>query len=226
MTTPVRLLVVDDDPQMRARLHQAFSAAAGIDVLAWAASAAQARQLLFAHRPDVLLVEPDLPDASGIGIIRRARAMHPGCDIMVVSGSGDPCRVLASIKAGAMGYLLKDDRGEDFVARIGELRRGGSPISPPIARQLLKRLQRSHSTTAPAADRLPLSKREADVLNLLAHGFTYHQIADLLGISPHTVRTYVRRLYVKLRVTSQGEAIYEAQRLQLLPRQGTDAAGD
>ena len=216
MTAAVRLLVVEDDPQMRERFERAFAASPQVTVLGWAATAAHAMTLLGEFTPDVLLVDLGLPDASGITVIRRAKAMHPACDIMVVSVFGDQRNVLASIEAGATGYLLKDDTAEDFVTRILELREGGSPITPIIARQLLMRLQPPQAE--PRDPTTSLSDREHEVLNLLAKGFAYQEIADLLGISTHTVRTYVRRLYEKLQVTSRGQAVFEAQRMHLLPK--------
>ncbi|WP_211315737.1 response regulator [Isoalcanivorax indicus] len=217
------IIVVEDDPQMRARFDAALTSPeaerAGVRVLAWAATAADALAALARHRPEVVLVDLGLPDASGITVIREARRRHPECDIMVISIFGDQRNVLASIEAGATGYLLKDDTDEDYVARIQELRAGGSPITPIIARQLLRKLQPAPSSavgvTDPAAPSL-LSPRESEVLNLLARGFAYQEIALLLGVSPHTIGTYVKRLYEKLQVRSRGEAIYEAQCMGLL----------
>jgi DNA-binding NarL/FixJ family response regulator len=215
MGDAIRLMVVEDDPQMQSRFERAFGSSPAVKVVAWSATAAQALQLLEEVTPDVLLVDLGLPDASGITVIRRAKTMHPVCDIMVVSVFGDQRNVLASIEAGATGYLLKDDTAEDFVSRIQELREGGSPITPIIARQLLMRLQPQQPEEGDPAT--ALSDREREVLNLLSKGFAYQEIADLLGISPHTVRTYVRRLYEKLQVTSRGQAVFEAQRMRLIP---------
>lgn len=215
MSDAIRLMVVEDDPQMQSRFQRAFEASSAVVVVAWAATAADALALLDETTPDVLLVDLGLPDASGITVIRRAKTLHPCCEIMVVSVFGDQRNVLASIEAGASGYLLKDDTADDFVERIIELRDGGSPITPIIARQLLVRLQ--PPTPGPEDPTTSLSDREREVLNLLAKGFAYQEIAELLGISTHTVRTYVRRLYEKLQVTSRGQAVFEAQRMHLLP---------
>ncbi|WP_029891367.1 response regulator transcription factor [Polycyclovorans algicola] len=215
MSDAIRLMVVEDDPQMQSRFQRAFEASSAVAVVAWAATAADALALLDETTPDVLLVDLGLPDASGITVIRRAKTLHPCCEIMVVSVFGDQRNVLASIEAGASGYLLKDDTADDFVERIIELRDGGSPITPIIARQLLVRLQ--PPTPGPEDPTTSLSDREREVLNLLAKGFAYQEIAELLGISTHTVRTYVRRLYEKLQVTSRGQAVFEAQRMHLLP---------
>ncbi|MBZ2188475.1 response regulator transcription factor [Alcanivorax sp. JB21] len=223
MDISLGIIVVEDDPRMRERFEATLTSpaarSAGVTVLAWAATAAEALRQLARHTPDVVLVDLGLPDASGITVIQEARRRHPACDIMVISIFADQRNVLASIEAGATGYLLKDDTDEDYVARILELRAGGSPITPIIARQLLLKLQPtvppSSGTADPAAASL-LSPRESEVLNLLARGFAYQEIAQLLGVSPHTIGTYVKRIYEKLQVRSRGEAIYEAQCMGLL----------
>lgn len=213
---PVALIVVEDDPRMRERLDEAFVQSESVRVLAWAATAAQGIAALEAQAPDVLLVDLGLPDASGITVIARAHALYPDCDIMVVTVFGDQRNVLASIEAGATGYLLKDDSNTDYVGSILDLRAGGSPITPIIARQLLQRLQPPPGGTEEEDATSILSPRENEVLNLLSRGFSYQEIARLLEVSPHTVGTYVKRLYEKLQVRSRGEAVFEAQRMGLL----------
>jgi len=167
----------------------------------------------------VLLVDLDLPGGNGIELIRHAAHVRPQCEVMVISVFGDEQHVMASIEAGATGYLLKDDLALDLPSQLRSLRAGGSPISPIIARRLLMRL-------APAAghlaselaqlsdeDAVALSEQESRVLHLAAKGFTFDEIAQFLQVSPHTVMTYVKRVYRKLHVRSKVEAIYEARRL-------------
>lgn len=201
---------------MRDRLQAAFADSDAIAVAEWAATAAQGITAVEAQAPDVLLVDLGLPDASGITVIERAHKLHPECDIMVVTVFGDQRNVLSSIEAGATGYLLKDDSDTDYVASILNLRAGGSPITPIIARQLLQRLQPPANGAPDEAAASILSPRENEVLNLLSRGFAYQEIARLLEVSPHTVGTYVKRLYEKLQVRSRGEAVFEAQRMGLL----------
>ena len=217
MTGKISLVVVEDDPRMRDRLQAAFADSEAITVSEWAATAAQGIAAVEARAPDVLLVDLGLPDASGITVIERAHQLHADCDIMVVTVFGDQRNVLASIEAGATGYLLKDESDTDYVASILNLRAGGSPITPIIARQLLQRLQppdNGANNDEMAAS--ILSPRENEVLNLLSRGFAYQEIARLLEVSPHTVGTYVKRLYEKLQVRSRGEAVFEAQRMGIL----------
>lgn len=216
MEEKISVVVVEDDPRMRDRLRAAFADGDAIRVADWASTAAQGIAAVEAHAPDVLLVDLGLPDASGITVIERAHKLHRECDIMVVTVFGDQRNVLASIEAGATGYLLKDDSDTDYVASILNLRAGGSPITPIIARQLLQRLRSSANGAPDEAAASILSPRENEVLNLLSRGFAYQEIARLLEVSPHTVGTYVKRLYEKLQVRSRGEAVFEAQRMGLL----------
>jgi DNA-binding NarL/FixJ family response regulator len=143
---------------------------------------------------------------------------------MVISVFGDEQHVVASIEAGATGYLLKDSLALDLPGQLRSLRAGGSPISPVIARRLLVRLapgaqgQSGPSPEAMAAtladeEVVALSEQESRVLHLAAKGFTFDEIAQFMQVSPHTVMTYVKRVYRKLHVRSKVEAIYEARRL-------------
>ena len=132
---------------------------------------------------------------------------------------GDEQHVTASIEAGATGYVLKDSLPEEFVGLIAQLRAGGSPISPVIARQLLKRFKPAAAGVEcpPVAQpESALSAREAEVLALIAKGFNFAEIARLLSVSPHTVTSHVKKIYQKLAVHSRGEAVYEAGKMGLL----------
>jgi len=132
---------------------------------------------------------------------------------MVITVFGDERTVVAAIEAGARGYLLKDGTDAEIVRGVIDILRGFSPISPAIARYLLRRLQ-DESPTVEAAPHL--SGREREVLELLARGFRNSEIANALGITTHTVTSYVRQLYRKLEVGSRGEAVFEAVHLGLL----------
>jgi len=178
-----------------------------------AADLAPGLKLLREHRPDVLLVDLGLPSGSGVELIRYANDHLPDTDVMVVSVFGDEPHVMASLEAGATGYLLKDAQAADLTEQIRSLRQGGSPISPVIARQLLLRL--TPQTGPVVADAL-LSPQERQVLQLSAKGFSFEEIARMLGVSRHTVMTYVKRSYRKLQVHSKTEAIYEARKLGLV----------
>jgi len=212
------VMLVEDDPAFLARFCGIVAAAPELRLMAAVGDLAAARQLLATQAPDVLLTDLGLPDGSGIDLIRETARAHPGTDIMVVSVFGDEEHVVASIEAGATGYVLKDSLPDEFVALIRELRAGGSPISPLIARQLLRRWRQAAAPTAAATATgdAGLSAREAEVLGLIAKGFNFAEIARLLTVSPHTITAHVKKIYQKLAVHSRGEAVYEATKMGLL----------
>lgn len=214
------VLIVEDQIRFRDAFTLALSSVPDIRLLGIAPDLQQGRKLFDQTLPDVLLVDLDLPGGSGIELIRHAAATRPQCDVMVISVFGDEQHVLSSIEAGATGYLLKDSLALDLPAQLRALRNGGSPISPLIARRLLMRLapgagHAGSGSSPPIEDEtaVALSEQESRVLHLAAKGFTFDEIAQFMQVSPHTVMTYVKRIYRKLQVRSKVEAIYEARRL-------------
>lgn len=215
----VRVALVEDDPLFRDAITMAIDGAA--DMLLTGSAATRDQGLLMLHGPaaDVLLVDLGLPDGSGIDVIAVAQTLWPRCNVMVATTFGDEAHVLQSIEAGASGYLLKDSSPARMLEEIRTLHAGGSPISPLIARQVLKRFRGRVEAAAPLApndDRTALSARERQTLEYVTKGFTYDEVAKLLGISRHTVQTFVRRIYAKLEVSTKVEAIYEARKRGLL----------
>jgi DNA-binding NarL/FixJ family response regulator len=210
--------VVEDDPAFLARFCRFIAGAAELSLIAAVGDIASARLALARGAPDVLLVDLGLPDGNGVELIRETAQAHPSTDIMVISVFGDEEHVLASIEAGATGYILKDNAPEEFVSLISQLRAGGSPISPLIARRLLKRFKRQEPAVDPAPDpqAAGLTQRESEVLALIAKGFNFGEIARLLEVSPHTINAHVKKIYQKLAVHSRGEAVYEAGKMGLL----------
>lgn len=221
MTSTTRVLIVEDDPAAQSRLVQAVEMHAPASTVAGrAGSVADALAWLAQHQPDVLLCDLGLPDGSGIAVIRQARERYPACECMVVTVFGDDHHVLASIEAGAIGYLLKDETTDRIAASIGELRAGGSPMSPLIARQVVNRLRGEPAEAAGrdiAAQRsVALSARESEILDLISRGYTYAETARYVGLSVHTVQSHIKNIYGKLAVRSRGEAVFEAAKLGLL----------
>ena len=217
-----RVLIVEDDAAFRARYAAMLAVDATFEVVANVATGGEGMAMLDLRKPDILLIDLGLPDVSGIEVIRHASQTLPKCESMVVTVFGDEEHVLASIEAGAAGYLLKDASQENFLSGIRELINGGSPISPIIARRLLKRFQ-----AEPRADAMPdaaggepsdvtLSMREREILLLASKGFNYPEMGKLMSISPHTVTSHVKKIYRKLAVHSRGEAVFEANRMGLI----------
>lgn len=171
---------------------------------------------LLNHTPaDVLLIDLGLPDGNGINLIKSARTLWPNCAIMVFTVFGDEENILNSIKAGANGYLLKDCPPDQVIQEIFSLHAGGSPISPMVARLILKMIPKNIESETVTAMKSPndieLSSRETEVLQLMTKGFNYVEVAKKLDVSTHTVRTFVRRIYTKLEVNSKVAAINKAR---------------
>jgi len=217
---PTRILVVDDDEAFRESVCAAIARDDSMVLAVQAGSVAAARAATARGNFDVALVDLGLPDGNGIDLIREIARERPETDVMVVTVFGDEAHVLASIEAGATGYLLKRSLHDTLAATVRELRAGGSPISPVIARQLLLRFKRGagSSPQLPEAvvDDGGLSELEREVLLFIAKGFTVGEIANMLHLSAHTVATHVKHIYRKLAVHSRTEAVFEAGRMGLL----------
>lgn len=208
------VLIIEDDPRFRAAFTSAVVLGATDLCLAGVADdLPEGIRLLEQIAPDVLLVDIGLPSGSGIELIRRANKRLPKCDVMVVTVFGDEHHVLQCIEAGATGYLLKGSKSIDIVDQIRALLDGGSPISPVIARQLLGRFL---PRPCAVSDAQCLSVQEHAVLEMSSKGYCYEEIAGLLGLSRHTIGTYVKRIYQKLHVHNKSQAIYEARKQGLL----------
>lgn len=225
---PIRVAVVEDDPDCIARLTEAIDAQPDLRLSGVATTLAEGRALLAHAEMDVLLVDLDLPDGTGIELIREAQQQRPDCEVLVSTVFGDEGSVIRSFEAGASGYLLKHQDAHRLAEDIRHLHAGGSPISPLIARQILLRLQPTLGPAVAAAavdanpaaeaaegaddaDGVALSERELQVLGYVTKGFTAEEISTLMAVSRHTVLTYVRRTYRKLKVHSKTEAIFEAR---------------
>lgn len=217
----ISIVVVEDDVPLRETLCAAINAQSGMSVAASFERFAPALAWLENHTVDVLLTDLGLPDGSGIDLIKACAASHPRCDIMVITMFGDEKNVLASIEAGAVGYILKDTDQLDVARFIADLRQGGSPMSPLVARKLLTRAQPAQhipqaSPYPLATEQIRLTPREHEALDLIARGYTYGEIAGLLAVSVSTVQTHIKNTYAKLSVHSRSEAVFEAQRMGLL----------
>jgi DNA-binding NarL/FixJ family response regulator len=207
------VLVVEDEPEFLRVYCEAIAREPDFRLTGAVTTLAAGRALLEQAVPDVLVVDLGLPDGDGTELIRRAAKLRPDCDALVVTVFGDDQHVIGAIEAGATGYLLKDSPPGELARCIRELRAGGAPISPSIARRLLARLRAP--ADKPAAPS-PLSEREAEILRLIAKGLSFAEVATALDISAHTVVAHVKKIYRKLSVHSRGEAVFEATQLGLL----------
>jgi DNA-binding NarL/FixJ family response regulator len=217
----VRVMIVEDDLATLERFAEAIARDPRTRLVEKASTGRAAIERMAAARPDVLLVDLGLPDIYGTEVIAHVVRKHPACDIMVISVFGDERNVLASIEAGATGYVLKDCSDSELVAKVLELRvGGGAPMSPGIARMVLNRMQRhgrsgSRESAGAGHDSI-LTEREIDVLGLLARGYLYAEIGKRLGISLNTVTSHIKNSYRKLAVHSGPAAVTRAAELGLL----------
>lgn len=214
----IRVLVVEDEPEFMHRFSQAILDDRQLSLTAAVSTGAAALAMLSAETPDVILLDLGLPDMRGTEVIRHVANHQPECDVLVVTMFGDDQHVFEALEAGATGYLLKDSGLERIAASIHDVRAGGSPISPSIARRVLARMRppTGRSPEQPPPDDPVLTSREIELLKLTAKGLSFEKISELLEISPHTVVAHVKKIYRKLAVHSRGEAVYEATQMGLL----------
>jgi DNA-binding NarL/FixJ family response regulator len=209
----IRVAILEDESVTRKILGAVVESDPGLQLVGSFDSVSSALAWLETSSPDVLLVDIRLKDGLGIEVIRKCAKFHPTCDTVVLTASSEDKDVAACIEAGARGYLLKEDGACQIVRAVQELRFGGSPVSPLIARKILDQLRNNDKTkiTVTEDEKGLLSKREISVLQLIARGCTYEEIAQNLSISIMTVQNHIKSLYSKLSVNSRGRAVFEAQ---------------
>ena len=206
--TPLRVALIEDDDTQRDEINQLLLADTAMAVIGTWESAESAAASLPGLRPDVVLVDIGLPGQSGIELVQRLQSQLPGTQFMMLTVCDDTERIFRALAAGATGYLLKKDAPAHLLAAIQDLHAGGSPMSSAIARKVVTRFQppaRSPARTAAPAP--PLSPREQEILELLAQGRLYKDIAEHLGIAYGTVRTHIRRIYEKLQAHNRTQAV-------------------
>lgn len=217
---PVGVLIVEDDAVTRKSLCLAIESDPGLKLLEAFDSMKPALSWLESASPDVLMTDLGLPDGSGLDIIHACARRYPNTDIMVVTVSSDEANVLACIEAGASGYVLKDAGKMDIARAVLDLRAGGAPMSPAIARMVLAKVRDgkkpAETQASTGVDTTSLTRREAAILDLIAQGESYGDVARTLSVSVGTVQTHIKNIYGKLAVHSRGEAVYEAHRRGLL----------
>ena len=203
--------IIEDDASVRKILAGWISDAPGFRCAGVHASATRALAELLAEKPDVALVDINLPDRSGIECVWQLKPLMPGTQFLMLTVYEDAEHIFRALEAGAAGYLLKRTPREELLAAVRQVHAGGSPTTSYIARKVVSFFQR-HSQPSREASQA-LSPREREVIELLARGYSYKEIADALNISMPTVNTHIHRTYTKLHVSSRGQAVARYSRM-------------
>lgn len=207
MVESISLLILEDDPILCNSLEILFSGEQSFSVVKSAKSAHEALNIIQSFSPDVILVDLGLPDMSGCEFIRICKSKYPQIELMAYTVYDDKERVLSALKAGATGYVLKGCTPRELIEAVITLYKGGAPMSPKIARALVREFQECKDKNTGE----PLTYREKAVLKELEQGATYKEIASNLKISYHTVHTHIKRIYEKLHAHGKREALKKAK---------------
>ena len=208
---PIRVLLVDDHAVVRKGLRALFEMEPGIEVVGEAGDGEQAVQTVEHLRPDVILMDLEMPGMGGVEAARQISERHPASKIVVLTSHAAEEDVFPALKAGALGYLLKHSAPDDVVRTIHQAHRGETVLHPAIARMVLQELNRP-PTPRQALTSDPLSAREIEVLRLLARGMSNQEIADTLVVGEATVRSHVSAVLRKLQLASRTQAALYALR--------------
>ena len=204
---PITVSIVEDNDQLRATLARLLNRSEGFQCLSHYPNAEAALEALPGERPEVVLVDINLPGINGVEFVRRLKQAAPNILAVMLTAYEDTENIFNALAAGAAGYLLKRAPRSELLDAIREVRRGGSPMTTHIARKVVQSFQKASPSPPPEGGGDTLSTREAEVLDLLSQGCLYKEIADKLGISYETVHTYIRRIYEKLQVRTRTEAV-------------------
>lgn len=209
MNEPIRIFLADDHAVVRAGIEALIGTEEGMEVVGTAADGEQAVLGAVRVKPDVILLDLQMPRVSGIEAITEIRKLDAGARILVLTSFSDDDRVFAAIKSGALGYILKDATPSELLSAIRNVHEGKSSLDPEIARKVIHELSRP--SALPPTDQ-PLTEREVEILQLVARGLSNHQIAEELTISERTARTHISNILAKLHLANRTQAALYALR--------------
>ena len=201
---PITVSIVEDNDKLRGTLARLLDRSDGFRCLSQYANAEDALKDLPQARPNVVLMDINLPGMNGVKCVQQLKTLLPGIQVMMLTVYEDTENIFNALTAGANGYMLKRTPSKELLEAIQEVHQGGSPMTMHIARKVVQSFQRSAASAPPTEN---LSEREQQVLDLLSLCLMYKEIADKLGISYETVHTYIRRIYEKLQVRTRTEAV-------------------
>jgi DNA-binding NarL/FixJ family response regulator len=210
-TQPIRVVLADDHAVVRKGIREFLEESGDIRVVAEAADGAEAVDLVAELRPDVAVLDIQMPHLTGIEATRRIKAEHPGVRVLILTAYDDVPYIMALLQAGASGYVLKTADSSELVRAVRAVHRGESALDPSIAQKVVQQLTSGRRPDAGVAAE-PLTRREIEVLDLAARGLTNKAIGQELGISDRTVQGHLANIYGKLGVGSRTEAVTEAIR--------------
>jgi DNA-binding NarL/FixJ family response regulator len=205
----ITVAIVEDNADLRGTLARVINRAPGHQCVGQYGDAESALAGIPRDNPRVVLMDINLPGMNGVECVRQLKQVVPGTLIVMLTAYEDTENIYGSLQAGASGYLLKRSKSAEILEAIKEVIHGGSPMTAHIARKVVQSFQAREPSSKATEN---LTEREHEVLDLLSQGFMYKEIADKLGISYETVRTYIRRIYEKLQVRSRTEAVAKALR--------------
>lgn len=200
----ITVSIVEDNDQLRATLARVISRADGFQCVGQHPTAEAALAALPQERPNVVLMDINLPGINGVECVRRLKQLVPETQAVMLTVYEDTESIFNALAAGAAGYLLKRTKSAELLEALRDVHQGGSPMTTHIARKVVQSFQQAGASVQPTEN---LSPREQEVLDCLSHGFLYKEIAEKLGISYETVHTYIRRIYEKLQVRTRTEAV-------------------
>ena len=209
MSTSIRILIADDHAVVREGLRALIDTEPGMELVGEAADGAEAVEKAHALKPDVILLDLVMPRKDGIAAIEEIKEENPGAHILVITSFAEDDKVFAAIKAGALGYLLKDASPDELLRAVREVHHGEPSMQPSIAHKVMRELQRA-SNLPPTED--PLTEREVEVLRLVTQGLTNQEIAEKLFVSERTVRAHVSNILGKLHLANRTQAALYALR--------------
>jgi DNA-binding NarL/FixJ family response regulator len=201
---PINVSIVEDSDKFRETLARILNRSEGFRCISQYPNAEDALKALPQDKPEVVLMDINLPGMNGVECVRQLKQVMPTVQVMMLTVYEDTENIFNALAAGATGYMLKRTPRDELLDAIREVHRGGSPMTTHIARKVVLSFQRAAPASSPTES---LSPREQEVLDCLAKGFLYKEIAEKLQISYETVHTYIRRIYEKLQVRTRTEAV-------------------